>query len=299
MKRSGDNYIIHTDKADIMAKNVVIATHYPILNMPGFYFTKMYQSTSYIIAIETNKKLPEGIFISSKEPVYSFRTANYNGKEILLIGGAEHKTGEAIATKEKYKELEELAKKYYPDCKVLFKWNTRDCISLDKIPYIGEFSNFMKNIYVGTGFKKWGMTFSNIAATIVVDQILGKKNKYEEIFNSKRINPIKNRVELKNMISNTANSLIFNKFRIEPFSIEQIKNDNGAVIEINTELIGVYKNKDGKIYAVKPICSHLGCLLNWNNTDKTWDCPCHGSRFDYMGKNIYEPAIKGLETINI
>lgn len=299
IERSGDNYIIHTDKADIMAKNIVIATHYPILNMPGFYFTKMYQSTSYIIAIETNKKLPEGMFISAKEPVYSFRTANYNGKEILLIGGTEHKTGEAIATKEKYKELEELAKKYYPDCKVLFKWNTRDCISLDKIPYIGEFSNFMKNIYVGTGFKKWGMTFSNIAANIVVNKILGKKNKYEEIFNSKRINPIKNRTELKNMISNTANSLIFNKFRIEPFSVEQIDNDNGAIIEINTEPIGVYKNQDGKIYAVKPICSHLGCLLNWNNTDKTWDCPCHGSRFDYMGKNIYEPAIKGLEIINI
>ena len=113
------------------------------------------------------------------------------------------------------------------------------------------------------------------------------------------MNLIKNRAEVKNMVINTANSLVFNKFRIEPFNINQIERNNGAIIEINTELVGVYKDINGEIYAVKPICSHLGCLLNWNNTDKTWDCPCHGSRFDFTGKNIYEPAIKGLEQIKI
>ena len=211
----------------------------------------------------------------------------------------QHKTGEAIATEKKYKELEDIAKKYYPDCKIIFKWNTRDCISLDKIPYIGEFSNLMNNVYIGTGFKKWGMTSSNVAAKIITDKILRNENEYEEIFNSKRMNLIKNRAEVKNMVINTANSLVFNKFRIEPFNINQIERNNGAIIEINTELVGVYKDINGEIYAVKPICSHLGCLLNWNNTDKTWDCPCHGSRFDFTGKNIYEPAIKGLEQIKI
>ena len=237
------------------------------------------------------------MFIGAEEPHYSFRTAKYNGKDILLIGGSEHKTGEAVATNEKYKELEDFAKKYYQDCNVLFKWNTRDCISLDKIPYIGEFSTFMKKVYVGTGFKKWGMTSSNVAACIVTDKILGKENEYEEIFNSKRMKPIKNRWEMKNMIQSTVNNLVFDKFRIEPFGIDQIENDNGAIIEKDNEILGVYKDISGKVYAVKPICSHLGCLLSWNNTDKTWDCPCHGSRFDYMGKNIYEPAIKGLEVI--
>ena len=296
VERSGNNYIIHTDKGDIETEKIVIATHYPILNMPGFYFTKMYQSTSYVIAIEANQKIPYGMFISAKEPIYSFRTAKYQGKDILLICGSDHKTGEAIATNEKYKELEDLAKKYYPDCNILFRWNTRDCISLDKIPYIGEFSSFMKGVYVGTGFKKWGMAFSNVSANIIVDDILGKENEYKEIFNSKRMKPVKNRWEVKNMVVNTANNLVFDKFRIEPYNIEQIANDNGAIIEKNGDIIGVYKDMIGKVYAVKPICTHLGCLLTWNNTDKTWDCPCHGSRFDYMGKNIYEPAIKGLKT---
>ena len=155
----------------------------------------------------------------------------------------------------------------------------------------------MKKVYVGTGFKKWGMTSSNVAACIVTDKILGKENEYEEIFNSKRMKPIQNRWEMKNMIQSTVNNLVFDKFRIEPFGIDQIENDNGAIIEKDNEILGVYKDISGKVYAVKPICSHLGCLLSWNNTDKTWDCPCHGSRFDYMGKNIYEPAIKGLEVI--
>ena len=141
------------------------------------------------------------------------------------------------------------------------------------------------------------MTSSNVAACIVTDKILGKENEYEKVFNSKRMKPIKNRWEMKNMIQSTVNNLVFDKFRIEPFGIDQIENDNGAIIEKDNEILGVYKDISGKVYAVKPICSHLGCLLSWNNTDKTWDCPCHGSRFDYMGKNIYEPAIKGLEVV--
>ena len=294
-----DKYNIYTDRGNVKAKYVVIATHYPIINMPGFYFTKMYQSTSYLIAIETDKKLPQGMYISAKEPIYSFRTATYNGKQILLIGGSEHKTGKAIEDNSNYKELEKKAKELYPDCKILFKWNTRDCISLDKIPYIGEYSNIMKNMYVGTGFKKWGMTLSNIAGKIVSDKIMGKENKYETIFNSTRIKPIKNRWEVKNMVEETVKSIVLNKFKIEPEDLKQIENDNGAIIEINGENIGIYKDPQGKIYAVKPNCTHLGCLLTWNNLDKTWDCPCHGSRFDYMGRNIYEPAIKDLEIKNI
>ena len=294
-----DKYNIYTDRGNVKAKYVVIATHYPIINMPGFYFTKMYQSTSYLIAIETDKKLPQGMYISAKEPIYSFRTATYNGKQILLIGGSEHKTGKAIEDNSNYEELEKKAKELYPDCKILFKWNTRDCISLDKIPYIGEYSNIMKNMYVGTGFKKWGMTLSNIAGKIVSDKIMGKENKYETIFNSTRIKPIKNRWEVKNMVEETVKSIVLNKFKIEPEDLKQIENDNGAIIEINGENIGIYKDTQGKIYAVKPNCTHLGCLLTWNNLDKTWDCPCHGSRFDYMGRNIYEPAIKDLEIKNI
>lgn len=299
VQKYGEKFMITTDRGNVLADSVVLATHYPIVNFPGFYFIKMYQSTSYIIAIETNSKIPEGMYITAKEPVYSFRSAKYNDKNIVLIGGSEHKTGEAIADNSHYTELEKKAKELYPDCKVLFRWNTRDCISLDKIPYIGEFSNLYNNMYVGTGFKKWGMTFSNIAGKIVSDKIWGKQNEYEDLFTPTRLKPIKNRWEVKNMLKETVDSIALNKFKIDPSSVSEIENDNASIMKIDGENIGVYKDKNGKLYAVSPVCTHLGCLLTWNNIDKTWDCPCHGSRFDYTGRNIYEPAIKDLNVKNL
>ena len=298
VKKHNEQYKICTENGNVYAKYVVIASHFPIVNMPGFYFGKMYQSTSYLIAIETKSKLPQGMYINVKEPLYSFRTAKYNGKDVLLIGGNGNKTGEAIPDENHYEMLEKKAKELYHDCKILYRWNTQDCMSLDKIPYIGEFSNLIKNVYVGTGFNKWGMTSTNVAAQIVSDEIMKKPNKYADVFTATRVKPIKNRWEVENMVKETVNSIALNKFKIEPYSVEQIENDNGAILKINGENVGIYKDKVGKIYAVKPNCAHLGCLLSWNNLDKTWDCPCHGSRFDYTGKNIYEPAIKKLLTFN-
>ncbi len=259
----------------------------------------MYQSTSYVIAVDIHDKPFNGMYINTKSPIFSYRFAQDNEKRILLVGGSDHKTGSKIDLSNAYSILENEVKKHYPNSEILYKWNTQDCITLDKIPYIGEFSNLMPNVYVGTGFNKWGMTSSNVAANIIVDKILGKENKYEEVFKSTRLQPIKNHEEFGNMIKETTNSLVLNKFKVPAKSFEEIKKETGAVIEYNNEKLGVYKDKNGTLFAVKPICTHLGCLLSWNNIDKTWDCPCHGSRFDYKGKNLYNPAIKNLETIDI
>lgn len=296
VSRDSDFYLIDVNQYNIKSKYVVIASHYPFINFPGFHFLKMYQSSSYAIAIDTNTDLFEGMYINPSEPTFSFRTAKYYDKRILIIVGGDHKTGYAPDNlKTGYKPLEDLAIKYYPDCKILYKWNTRDCITLDKIPYIGNFSNFKNNMYVATGFNKWGMTSSNIAANIITDKICGIDNKYSKIFDSTRFEPIKNIGEMKNMISQVGKSFISNRIKIPDEDLSVIKNDNGGIIKINGNSIGIYKDKDGKIFAVNPTCTHLGCLLTWNNIDKTWDCPCHGSRFDYTGKNIYDPAFKNLE----
>ena len=294
-KNNDDMYVTYTDTNTVKSKYVIIATHYPFINFPGLYFTKMYQSTSYLIAVDTKKTLFNGMYINFTNPIFSYRTAKYDGKELLIVGGGDHKTGQPSCYQDTYGILEKEVKKYYPDSEVLFRWNTRDCISLDKIPYIGTYSNLMPNVFVGTGFKKWGMTSSNVAANIIVDKICGNKNKYEHIFRSSRIKPIKNRDEMKNMIVQSTNSLFFDKLQRANMDFDNIKNNSGSIIEVNNQKIGIYKSPDGKIYAVKPICTHLGCLLSWNDVDKTWDCPCHGSRFDYKGKNLYDPAFKNLE----
>ncbi len=287
--------VTYTKYNKVKSKYVVIASHYPFVNKLGYYFLKMYQSTSYVIAADIGDKSFNGMYINTTDPIFSYRFADFYGKRILLVGGADHKTGANIDLLNAYQILENEVKKYYPKAKILYRWNTEDCITLDKIPYIGEFSNFMNNVFVGTGFNKWGMTSSNVAANIIKDKIIGFKNSYEDVFKSTRLHPVKNGAEFGNMIKESANSLVLNKFKIPEEDIRQIKNGEGKVLEYDDDKIGVYKDESGKAHVVKPICTHLGCLLNWNNLDKTWDCPCHGSRFDYTGKNLYDPAIKDLE----
>ena len=301
VQKYNDGYITYANNFTIKSKYIVIASHYPFINFPGFYFSKMYQSSSYAIAIETGKKSPKGMYINTGEPVLSFRTAKNNNKELLIISGGDHKTGYSPDSEEfyGYKYIENQAKKLYSDCKILYKWNTRDCITLDKIPYIGEFSLFMPNAYVATGFNKWGMTSSNIAANIIKDDILGFNNLFADTFDSSRFKPIKNRTELKNMAKQVYHSFISNRIKIPDEDLSAIKNNNGGIVRVNGNPVGIYKDNNGKVYAVNPTCTHLGCLLTWNNLDKTWDCPCHGSRFDYRGKNLYDPAFKDLDKYGI
>ena len=300
IKKEENSYICYTKNNKIKAKYIIIATQYPFINFPGIYFAKMYQSSSYVIGIDTKTELFNGMYINIQSPIYSFRTAIDNEKEILLIGGLDHKTGENIDYKSSYGLLEKKAKEWYPNCEIKYHWSTRDCITLDKIPYIGEFSNMLPNIYIGTGFNKWGMTSSNVAAKIITDKITEKENEFEEIFKATRVNPIINKDEVKNMISQTAKSLVIERFKENSKEdIDNIKKETGKIIEINGEKVGIYKDIKGEVFAVKPVCTHLGCILNWNNADKTWDCPCHGSRFDYTGKNINNPAIKNLEKVKI
>lgn len=299
IKKGMEDYEIITEEGKVKAKVVILATHYPIINAPGFYFMKMYQETSYLIAVETKDPLFEGMYINSEEPSISLRTAKYGDKRILLVGGMKHKTGAKIDLQNSYKNLEEVAKQLYPDSKVLFRWNTEDCISLDKIPYIGEFSTLWSNVYVGTGYKKWGITSSNVAANIITDKILGKENPYEEVFRSTRLKPIKNYEELGNMLKEVSNSAIINKLEKIDEYVKDVKQGEGKIVEIEEKKVGVYRDKEGKLYAVKPYCSHLGCELSWNNLESTWDCPCHGSRFTYEGKSVYDPSIKDLEKFDI
>lgn len=325
-----DYYYLETeDGYKIKAKYLVITTKYPIINIPGFYFMKMYQSTSYGISIPVKEKLFDGMYITSTNPKVSLRMAkvdnniikdvvdgnieNYakqdkenrkrvkekqnskiDNEYVLIVVGADHKTGEKTDLSNSYKKLENIAKQIYPQGKVENYWNTEDCITLDKIPYIGKYSNMWENAYVATGFNKWGITTSNIAANIITDMIIGRKNRYEDIFISTRVEPVKNRQEVGNMLKETVSSLVLKKFELPESEQASLKNEEGKIIEIEGEKVGAYKDKEGRIYTIVPKCAHLGCELSWNNLEKTWDCPCHGSRYDYTGKMLYGPTVKDL-----
>lgn len=239
------------------------------------------------------------MYINTELPTKSYRVIDEDGKKLLLIVGYDHKTGKKSQDIDEFGELEKIAKKMYPDCSIKYRWCTEDCISLDKIPYIGEFSRYMTNVYIATGFKKWGITTSCVAANIIKDMILGKKNKYEYLYKATRMEPIKNVKEVENMIKEVTKALIIEKFKVSNENISSINREDAKIIEIDGKKVGIYKDKDGELYGINPVCSHLGCELQYNKEEKTWDCPCHGSRFDINGNSLYSPSVKDLDKIEL
>lgn len=294
IKRENGKYIVSVNRNKIIADYVVIATRYPIVNVPGYHFLKMYQSTSYAVMADVKKELFNGMYISTEVPNISFRTVKDGERKLLLAVGFDYKTGKEDL-KDGYQRLETVIRKMYPDAEILYKWSAEDCISLDKIPYIGEISMTKPNMYIATGFNKWGITSSNIAANIITDDILGNENEYKDIFKSTRLQPIKNRQEVGNMLKEVNKSLIASRFKITKNELKDIKIGEGKIVNINNTKVGVYKSQTGEVFKIRPYCAHLGCELYFNNIDKTWECPCHGSKFSYDGKLIEVPSNKDLK----
>lgn len=224
VKKTANRYEVKTNKHSIDAKYVVMATHYPIKKFQGLYFLKLYQDKSYEIAIMPQQKMMNGMYIAAESTGKSFRPIN---NELLIIGGEEHKTGENAKNLEScYSNLIKYSKKIFPTMSEKYKWSTQDCVSLDKVAYIGEISKLMPHVYIATGYNKWGMTTSHVAAKIISDEILGKENKYKEIYQSTRMNLIKNNKEFGSMLKQTAYSLCINKLKIPKYKFENIENNN-------------------------------------------------------------------------
>lgn len=280
--------LVVTSGGNITANNIVVATHYPIMNAPGYYFMKMHQERSYILALENTSEI-DGMYIDINKEGYSFRTYN----NLLLLGGISHRTGENEEGGS-YDKLRKVAKELYTKAKEKYYWSAQDCMTIDGIPYIGRYSSETPNIYVATGFNKWGMTSSMVSAMIISDMILEKENDFSEIFSPRRFDLSLSINNIANDLIETAKNFIAQKVYIPSSEIEHIKNGHGGIIEYNGEKVGVYKNKEGKEFFVSTKCTHLGCQLSWNADELTWDCPCHGSRFDYKGRLIGSPATKDL-----
>ncbi|KHD38698.1 FAD-dependent oxidoreductase [Clostridium acetobutylicum] len=286
-----DNTVVTKNNMKIKANKIVVATHYPFLNTPGYYFMRMHQERSYVIALE-NAQNVNGMYKGIDKNGYSLR----NYKDLLILGGAARRTGENEQGGA-YEELRKAAKQFYPNSIERYHWSAQDCIPLDNIPYIGYYSSKTSDIYVETGFKKWGMTSSMVAAMIISDMILGKENDFSKIFSPKRLNITAAMKNAANDMVVTAKNFIAQRIDIPEEKLKDIQNSHGGIVEYNGEKAGVYKDKDGKVYAVSTKCAHLGCELKWNADELIWECPCHGSRYDYKGKWIESPTNKDLDEI--
>lgn len=252
---------VFTDRAVFTAEHVIFATHYPIRNVPGFYFLRQHQERSYVVALQGCRQLL-GMYYSADMGGISLRSEG----DILLLGGNAHRTGEHCQGGA-YSSLKAAACKYFPGSEVFACWSAQDCMPHDEIPFIGRYSLTKQNWYVATGYRKWGMTSSMIAALLLTDLITGKENPWEKLFTPRRMLHKAARVNFWTDVRESACGL-WNGF-FHPME------------------------KHGE-EEVRVRCTHLGCKLTWNPDEKSWDCPCHGSRFTEDGRRLDEPAQKDL-----
>ena len=247
-----DEYFVITDKYVIVTDNVIFATHYPFFIRPGYYFLRQHQSRSYAMALQ-GEGVPEKL-----EGMYMGIDSDAlsfrcaDGK--LILGGGAHRTGKSGGG---FCVLKEAVKKYYPNANQIACWAAQDCMPHDKIPFIGKASKKHEDWYVTTGFQKWGMTSAMVSAMIISDMITGKKNPYEEVFAPQRL-------------------LVKSGYK-------------NFFVDAGISILGLIKGVFGK----KEVrCTHLGCALNWNEEESSWDCLCHGSRYTKEGEIIDNPAQK-------
>ncbi len=282
-----DGDLLDTPHGTVRANQIVFACQFPFVNFPGLYFARMHQERSYVLALEHASQV-DGMWIGAEADSYSFR--NYG--DLLLLGGAGHRTGEN-PPEGCYDHLRRKARQWFPQSREVACWSAQDCISVDHVPYIGRFSASRPNWYVATGFQKWGMSTSMVSAMILGDLMCGKQNPYAPVFDPGRF-------ELEALPGmameggKAAKALLRRFFQVPGETARQLPSGQGEIVRLNGKKAGVYKDQDGSIHAVKIRCPHLGCQVEWNPDEGSWDCPCHGSRFDCQGHRISGPAQEDL-----
>ena len=276
-----------TPRGRVSAEKIVFACHYPFVNFPGMYFARMHQERSYVIALE-NAAPMDGMWIGAEQGAYSFR--NYG--PLLLLGGGGHRCGENSAGG-RYDLLRQQAARWFPGSREVAHWSAQDCVTADSVPYIGPYAASRPNWYVATGFQKWGMTSSMVAAMLLRDRICGKENPWAEVFDPGRFDE-KTLTGLAQESGQAVKGLAKQLFQIPAEAARELPPGHGGVVFWKGKKLGVYKDESGALWPVDIRCPHLGCQLEWNPDERSWDCPCHGSRFDYRGKLISGPAQENI-----
>jgi len=292
---------IHTAQStagNIRAKAVVYATHMPPnINL---FNLKCAPYRSYVMAFKLKSgNYPEALIYDSQEPYHYVRSHIINGQQLLIAGGLDHKTGHDDPEKA-FAELEKYIRKYYKVSSVKYQWSSQYYIPVDGLPYIGQMPLTAKGIYCATGFNGNGMMLGTVSAKILADLILGIETKYEKVFSPSRIKPIDGFTDFVKENADVAYHFISDRFKGHATdSIKRLSPGTGKILVVDGNKIAAYKDMEGEIHALNPTCTHAACIVNWNSEEKTWDCPCHGARFDIDGKVLTGPATKDLQKINV
>lgn len=290
----GSPCIVHTANGKVRAKKVIMATHSP----KGIYgvHTAMEPHREYAMAFKLRSNLPaRGIYWHvKKSQQYSIRPYSNESGNFLLILGEPHKVGHKEHNEDSFKKIEEYARKHFDVESIEYTWAAQNYKPADNLPYIGT-SPLEKNIFIATGFAADGLVYGTLSGMIISDTILGKENKWAKNYSPKRFKPVASATDFIKENVTTAASLIKDYlFYGNADELNEVKPGEGKTLKIDGERVAAYRDDNGKIHVVSAVCTHLGCIVHWNNGEKSWDCPCHGSRFSVDGEVLEGPAYQNL-----
>ncbi len=292
---------VKVGKLRVECDYLVIATHVPLMGIAGLVGAALFQSklipySSYAISARLPKgDFPEASFWDTSNPYYYLRIDPAKNYDQAIFGGEDHKTGQAENTAARFKRLEGLLKQLSPKCKIEDGWSGQVIETIDGLPYIGETADHQ---FVATGFAGNGMTFGTLAGMMACDQALGRHNPWRDVFdvNRKKIRDGAWKFIRENL--DYPYYLLRDRFRSSQApSARAVKRGEGKIIDVDGQRVACSRDPQGKLHQVSAVCTHLGCIVHWNQAEETWDCPCHGSRFRRTGEVLAGPAESPLEPI--
>jgi glycine/D-amino acid oxidase-like deaminating enzyme/nitrite reductase/ring-hydroxylating ferredoxin subunit len=294
-----ENLEIVTSNFTVKATHAVYATHIPPgVNLLHFRCAP-YRSYAIAVKLKSNN-YPQALGYDMQDPYHYYRTQEINGERFLIAGGEDHKTGHEENTDACFRRLESYVKSYFDVAEIVYRWSSQYFEPTDGLPYIGYLPGSNANIFVATGYGGNGMIYGTLAGKVLSDIIVNGKSEYQELFDPNRLKPVAGFTNFVKEAADVVKELIGKKFSLQKINEwADIAAGEAKVVKYEGHQIGLYKDELHNIHAVNAACTHIKCNIAWNNAEKTWDCPCHGSRFSYTGKVLTAPAQKPLEQIDI
>jgi glycine/D-amino acid oxidase-like deaminating enzyme/nitrite reductase/ring-hydroxylating ferredoxin subunit len=286
---AGNPCRVRTESGTVTAEHVVVATHYPLLDR-GLYFARLEPQRSYCIAARVRGRPPQGMSINAGSPTRSVRSYG----DILIVGGEGHTTGDSAARPERFGALEEFARRHWDVDAVTHRWSAQDPMPWDHLPVIGQYAPRSSRLWVASGFMKWGLATGTFAGRLLADLIADRDNEWASTFNPNRLSP-RSAHEVAKLGAKFSFDFVADRVKpAETGAAADVPPGEARVVRDGVGKIGVYRDAEGGLHAVSLRCTHLGCLLRFNSAETSWDCPCHGSRFDVDGAVLEGPAASPL-----
>jgi len=290
-----EDCLVKTPGGRVKAQRVVLATHYPFLDR-SLAFARVHPQRSYAILCRIQGDPPQGMFIGADSPTRSIRSVPVEGEELLLVGGEGHKTGTGGDTRRRYEALEQFAREHWKVDSVEYRWSAQDNTTVDSVPYVGALTPRADRVFMATGFAKWGMTGGTAAAMILTDLCRARENAWAPLFDPNRFKPAASAAKLLEENAQAGFRMVRDRLvNRGQRQIESLEPGEGDIVKHRGQKVAGYRHADGSLVAVSTRCTHLGCQVNWNTAERSWDCPCHGSRFAPDGSVLQGPAVHRLE----